>query len=263
MILAFAFSYSLYLIGGWVGGDVKIFTALGAILPSYGNFNFFPFYALVSSLLAVFPFIILYVSYNLLFVKGIYNKSKKIIIQGVYKSIKSPFIILAGYSLALSAGHPSFSIIPIFILFFLKNPGFFLSVLLSIYFFALNPVKSLVEFSLFFWLSLLFFIFTSFYSIAKKHILRETKKIEELEEGDILAKNLTKQRNKYAFKENSIFKKQDNVVLFASASGLEKKDINFLKKIGYKKVQVKKSIPFVPIFTLGMVIIFIIQTLLY
>ena len=32
---AFAFGYALWLAGGWAGGDVKLFTALGALLPVY------------------------------------------------------------------------------------------------------------------------------------------------------------------------------------------------------------------------------------
>ena len=76
-LLAFLFSYLLFIIGAWAGGDVKLFTAPGAILPSYGHFNYFPFYSFAASLLAIFPFIVLYVSYHLLFIKGIYKKSKK------------------------------------------------------------------------------------------------------------------------------------------------------------------------------------------
>ncbi len=263
MMLAFAFSYFLYLIGGWAGGDVKIFTALGAILPAYGKFNFFPFYALAASLLAIFPFILLYVSYHLLFVKGIYKKSKKIIIKAIKQSIATPFILLAGYVIASSIGYPLLSFLTIPLLYFLKKPGLILSLALTIYSFNANFYSSLIQFSLFFWMSFLTIVFFSFFEIAKKHILRETKKISELKEGDILAKNLVKQKNRHVFKENSIFKNQENVVIFAGASGLEKKDIAFLKKLGFKKIELKKSIPFVPIFTLGLIILWLIQTLLY
>jgi len=263
MILAFIFSYVLFLIGGWAGGDVKLFTALGAILPSYGNFNFFPFYSLAVSLLAIFPFIILYVAYHLLFIKGIYKKSKKILIQATKKSITAPFIILAGYFASSYFGFPILSLILIPLLYLIKKPGLVISLIIVIYSFESNFINSLIQFSLFFWMSFLTIIFFSFYEIAKKHILRETKKTSELKEGDILAKNLIKQKNRYIFKEFSLFKQQKNIVLFASASGLENKDIKFLKKEGIKKVELKKSIPFVPIFTLGLVILFFIQMLLY
>ncbi len=34
-VLGFGIGYVMYLTGGWAGGDVKLFTALGALLPSY------------------------------------------------------------------------------------------------------------------------------------------------------------------------------------------------------------------------------------
>ena len=263
MLLAFAFSYALFLIGGWAGGDVKLFTALGAILPSYGKLNFFPFYSLAAALLAVFPFIIIYVGYHLLFVKGIYKKSKKILLEAVNKSIEAPFLILSGYLFYYFTSSPLLSILVPLLLYILKKPGFIISVILTVYYFYLNFLNSFIQFSYSFWITFLALIFISFYKIAKKHILRQTIPVTKLKEGDILAKNLIKQKNKYIFKENSLLKPQKNMVLFASASGLEKKDIKLLKKLGFKKIEVKKSIPFVPIFTLGIFLLWLIQTILY
>ena len=263
MLLAFAFSYFLFLIGGWAGGDVKLFTALGAILPSYGKITFFPFYSLAAALLAVFPFIIIYVAYHLLFVKNIYKKSKKILIESAKQSVEAPFFILAGYFICSLVGLPLLSILFIPLLYFLKKEGLAFSVIITAYSFYTNFMNSFVLFSLFFWGSFLTIIFIYFYKIAKKHILRQTISVNKLKEGDILAKNLVKQKNRLVFKEFSLLKLQKNIVLFASASGLEKKDIAFLKRKGFKKVELKKSIPFIPIFTFGLVILFFIQMLLY
>lgn len=55
--IAFGIGYVLYLTGGWAGGDVKLFTAIGALLPAYEP----PFSApLYSSIYPLFPLTILF-----------------------------------------------------------------------------------------------------------------------------------------------------------------------------------------------------------
>lgn len=262
-ILCFAFAYLLYKIGVWAGGDVKLFTALGAILPTFGNFNFFPFYSLFAALVAILPFTIIYVAYHLLFVKGIYKKSKKIILLGLRRSLKSPFAVIAGYNIALLAGYSYLSFIIIPFLFWAKKPGLIASVILTAVAFYYDFAYYLNQFAGVFFISLLIFISISFFSIARKHVLRGKKSVAKLEEGDILAKNLIKEKTKHVFKEFSMFSIPKNIVISSSASGLEKKDIAKLKKLKIKRVEVKKSIPFVPVFTLGLLLLLAVQMLLY
>lgn len=54
--LGFGIGYAMYLMGGWAGGDVKLFTALGALLPTAPAIDGFPlFTAPWASLYPFFP----------------------------------------------------------------------------------------------------------------------------------------------------------------------------------------------------------------
>jgi Flp pilus assembly protein protease CpaA len=55
--IAFAIGYAMWITGGWAGGDVKLFTALGALLP---KFRFSPYPAWYSSDYPLFPLTILF-----------------------------------------------------------------------------------------------------------------------------------------------------------------------------------------------------------
>lgn len=63
--VAFGIGYALWLTGGWAGGDVKLFTALGALLPFYtppstSALPFFPITILLNSIIAMVPILIGY-----------------------------------------------------------------------------------------------------------------------------------------------------------------------------------------------------------
>ena len=69
-VLAFGIGYALWLTGGWAGGDVKLFTALGALLPAYSapraspfystDYPFFPITILFNSIIAIIPVLLVY-----------------------------------------------------------------------------------------------------------------------------------------------------------------------------------------------------------
>ena len=65
--IAFAIGYVMWLMGGWAGGDVKLFTALGALLPFYPapyveNVPYpFPITILFNSIIAILPILLVYV----------------------------------------------------------------------------------------------------------------------------------------------------------------------------------------------------------
>jgi len=71
--LSFGIAYVLWLTGGWAGGDVKFFTALGALLPVYqtpfvGSAPYpFPITILFNSVLAMLPILAVY---------GVFRKSR-------------------------------------------------------------------------------------------------------------------------------------------------------------------------------------------
>ncbi len=73
--IAFAIGYILWLTGGWAGGDVKLFTALGALLPIFKNpyasayvsapyasapYPFFPLTILFNSVILILPILLVH-----------------------------------------------------------------------------------------------------------------------------------------------------------------------------------------------------------
>ena len=64
--IAFAIGYAMWFTGGWAGGDVKLFTALGALLPFYTapyvqNVPYpFPITILFNSIIIILPILLIY-----------------------------------------------------------------------------------------------------------------------------------------------------------------------------------------------------------
>ncbi len=68
--IAFGIGYAMWLTGGWAGGDVKLFTALGALLPRFSpyydpapyssGYPLFPFTILINSVIAIIPVLLVY-----------------------------------------------------------------------------------------------------------------------------------------------------------------------------------------------------------
>ena len=64
--IAFAMGYGMWLTGGWAGGDVKLFTALGALLPFYTAPYVkdvpypFPITILFNSVILIMPILLVY-----------------------------------------------------------------------------------------------------------------------------------------------------------------------------------------------------------
>lgn len=112
----FVIGYIFWKMGAWAGGDVKLFTALAALIPFYlplVNFNLwgvefpllplypFPFTLIINSLLSILPFLLVYVLY-------IAFKSKPHLISELispFKEYKSNFLVALSI---LSAGTIAF-----------------------------------------------------------------------------------------------------------------------------------------------------------
>ena len=68
--IAFAISYAMWVTGGWAGGDVKLLTALGALLPMFSpphvpapyssSYPFFSVTILLNSVIAATPVVLVY-----------------------------------------------------------------------------------------------------------------------------------------------------------------------------------------------------------
>jgi len=67
--IAFGIGYVMWLTGGWAGGDVKLFTALGALLPFFTSPYVkdvpYPFFLtiLFNSVIAILPILLIYTAY--------------------------------------------------------------------------------------------------------------------------------------------------------------------------------------------------------
>jgi len=209
-ILAFAFSYLLYKIGAWAGGDVKLFTGLGAMLPSYGALDYFPFLVFAASFLATLPFVIVYISYFFITVKALRKEITPVLKRDLKKSAASAIPI--SLALALLAGLTAQSL---------------LASVFYAYIISFTTIFGLHSFR-----------------IAKEKILRKIMPISQLEEGMIPAENIYMGKIKVA----------DSRL----ARGLTIAEIRKLKKLK-KTLTIKLSIPFVPIITLGLIILFFLE----
>jgi hypothetical protein len=65
--ISFAIGYAMWLAGGWAGGDVKLFTALGALLPRFSSYVsapyssvYFPLTILLDGVIAIMPALLVY-----------------------------------------------------------------------------------------------------------------------------------------------------------------------------------------------------------
>lgn len=266
-VLCFVFSFILYKLGVWAGGDVKLFTGLGAMIPAYGSISYFPFFALACSLIGIFPFLLLYISYYLIKVPHVFKKSGTIFKTSLIKSIPIPFVLTTAYFLGEMVKFEYASVGIAILLFVFGKIGFFFSIAMTLLSFYPN-FGTLGFFRGSLSATALYFIAISFYTIARKYVLRETKKISDLKEGDILAENLVVENGKYLFKNPSFFNffnlnemKKIKISAF-NAGGLENKDIELIKKHGFERIELKKSLPFVPIFTTGIIIAVILEMLI-
>ncbi|KXB04175.1 hypothetical protein AKJ48_03275 [candidate division MSBL1 archaeon SCGC-AAA261O19] len=86
--IAFGIGYVMWLTGGWAGGDVKLFTALGALLPAYEapylappysvNYPLFPLTILFNGIIAAIPFLLIYVAVSRAMGRGAFYETVKI-----------------------------------------------------------------------------------------------------------------------------------------------------------------------------------------
>jgi preflagellin peptidase FlaK len=253
----FIFAYLLYTLGAWAGGDVKLFTALGALLPEYGVV-FFPFLVFGLSIMMVLPFAIIYVIYFL----TRQEKLRAIITQAyrewLPRGIYSCFALFSVYTLTSTAGLEAYSII-IFIVLVVALYRLFPYGAPIITFVAtfslLKQPDMIVHLLYFFMLSTLFFLGIASFGVARKHILREVVSIAQLKEGMIPAVDVFAQKGKAVLTEPrfGVFPK-NTVANSHRAGGLTAEEIQKLRKLGLRKLPVKKSMPFVPVMLLGIMV---------
>lgn len=266
--VCFAFAYVLYKIGVWAGGDVKLFTALGAILPQFRGTLFFPFLILAAAFIAILPFMIVYISYFMIKIK----KLRKIVglefLLSFKKSFYTPFYILAAYEISVLTGlHWLFSIIFVTGLLMIKKFALPIVIIFSVIIAYNAPIFTAKYLVSLFIISIPFYMGIASFKVAKKYVLRETVVLNKLKEGMIPAQDLVIKNKKSVFVEPtfmSLFRPPKNLVIDSrKACGFTDEDIQKLKKLKIEKIVVKKSIPLVPVMTIGIVIAAVLQMFLY
>ncbi len=262
LVLCFAFAYVLYRLGAWAGGDVKLFTGLGAVLPSYSGMLFFPFLALAASALAVFPFLVLYVlaGFRKPSVRREFLKELK---KVPVRSWLSGFILFAGITLSEWAGVPYASLVLVPAMYYTRRLNLFTVPAVFSYSFYLDPFRTLSMLSYSVLVSAAFILGTVSFRTARKTVLRRRIPAREAREGMIPAKDYwLLPDGRIITTEPSLFgpRKQVGRLLAdsRSAAGLTPEQAEEIRRLaGQGKIkwfEEKLSIPFVPVFALGILL---------
>ncbi len=217
-ILCFCFAYLFYKLGAWAGGDVKLFTALGFLIPQWNGLPFFPFIILIASIFAFIP-----VSFYLILKAMLFSKSFR---KEFRKNILS----------------------------WLRNSAI-MAIILTIFLSLFNPID-------FFRLIIFSIIFSSFLlaiRIARKELLVEKVKASELKEGMMFTHHVVRKGTHFQLIEaklSDLTKPIKNLIVNAHlARGLTPDEIKILKKSSLNLFTIKKSLPFVPLMFLGLLLI--------
>ncbi|MFC2174664.1 prepilin peptidase [archaeon] len=214
-VLAFVFAYALWRIGAWAGGDVKLFTGLGALVPLV-----FPFITFLNSVILSFPFLMLYVFAKTATAPGLRKVFKTMIFRGVKRGVA------LGAVGALIA--------------FVTNP-------------ALTPTGVSTVFASALFMTLFWEVMSYGREKALRSRIPVSKLEEGMISAELLYldKGKLKKFTPTIVQKLILFEPKKTIASFYQAAGLEKKDIAALKRHGVKSLLVRESMPMVPVLFLG------------
>ena len=208
----FGFAWLLWKIGVWAGGDVKLFTGLAALNPTnlfilglmwapFGGLSapvqlpIFPISLFIFSVFAMLPY------GSLISAHGIWKRKEersKLWADAKQRAVHTFQLSLAivGFSWILTSfGITTWALLPILIVFGLIKNGKARTIVAVVLFAWATynaAAESVSQFVLLFVLFFGLYLLIKLYSVSKT-ILREKKKIINLEEGDIPAETLMEQ----------------------------------------------------------------------
>ncbi|HEX7467626.1 MAG TPA: A24 family peptidase C-terminal domain-containing protein [Methanobacterium sp.] len=297
----FALGYLFWKIGAWAGGDVKLFTAIAALLPFYPlsftytffNVQFpmfagypFPFTLIINSILAMLPFLLIYVIYIAL-------KSKKYLIGKLLKPVKDyrknmvlTVVITSAITITIfiTPYLPYQIIIISLILIYLltlvisKLPNFLKAIIvLVVVVFALyeNIEASLIGIIVLFLSITLMGVIKELIINVSREALQDDYQIQDLKEGMISAYNLYEREGKVYVDDKGFFQRfresfdsgdisrltapRGKVLISSLAAGLTQNDLDLLKKLSKEgkigeTFRTKKGVPFAPSIFIGLLI---------
>lgn len=229
----FVLGYIFWKFGAWAGGDVKLFTALAALLPFYPlvlNYNVFgvefpinatygfPFTLIINSLLSILPFLLIYILVIAVRRKPHLLDELLMPVKEYRKNIVLTLVITSAVTLTVLI-YPYLpyqiiilSLILIYLLTFVisKLPNMFKALVISILIvFALYTniyltISSVIV--LFISLTVIGIIRKLLTSVNKK-ALQDDYEIDDLKEGMILAYNMYEQDNEVYIDNKGFFEK--------------------------------------------------------
>ncbi|KXA94247.1 hypothetical protein AKJ65_04980 [candidate division MSBL1 archaeon SCGC-AAA259E19] len=221
--IAFTLAYGFWYVGGWAGGDVKLYTALGALLAGYEASSLEilpwgygisymeapyppPFTVLFNGVICLAPVLIAYVLIKSVRTPGIGGEIVQPVRESVPEILVVPFVIVGGSALGweltalLGFGQlASFALAILIILPIFRLPLKFEAPLavgltcLGIYLYSLSALKFL---GMTFVVALAIRLVFSSIKVIDRRILQEKISIGELEEGMIPAETIYEEDGK-------------------------------------------------------------------
>ncbi len=229
----FVLGYLFWKMGAWAGGDVKLFTALAALLaiypplfnysilnyqmPVYGYYPF-PFTLIINSILSMLPFLLIYVIYIAIKFKPHLLKELIAPVRNYKKNFLMTLVIssAAYITLFITPYIPFQNILISLILIFIfsliinKLPLIVKSVLVAIItFIALyqNLLVTLTGIIILFIILILTEIIRALLTKVNKEALQDDYKIDDLKEGMIPAYSLYQMDDEVYYDDKGIFQK--------------------------------------------------------
>lgn len=288
----FAICYFFYWIGAWSGGDVKLLTALAALVPYRYSITDvtvtapypFPFTIIINSIISLLPYLMFYTTYI------VFKEKKHLVnelldpIRNYKKILVTSIVLVASINFAKFFTHIYlYSIVLTVIFTFLiflfisKLQKYIkLAVILSITFLILfiHPYNNFISIISIFITLLIFSFLLNFFTRIVTEALRDDVKVEDLKEGMILAYDLVEKNGKIFFDSKPLKEKikeclrvgnigpiinPGRILIKSMAAGLSEKDIKLLEKLVKEKklenkIKIKKGIPFGPAIFIGFLI---------
>lgn len=244
--LAFACTYALWRLGAIAGGDVKLLTALAALIPAYPpGYPVFFAIVLANGILAAAPYFFAYVA-----ARALVRFRKEFLGKLAANAKGSLASALAAVSAFLFFGGGIYGTAASLLLAFSASRLWQVA-LVAVPVVALGPGKAvpvvLGSLSIAIAYSLVFSVLS-----MRKKVLRKSVKIGKAREGMILSESYVRKGGRLVpMGMWELLRSKPEIAIRARAAGLEKKDIALLRKHGITEISVKESIPMVPVILLG------------
>ncbi|WP_048190737.1 A24 family peptidase C-terminal domain-containing protein [Methanobacterium sp. SMA-27] len=304
--IIFILGYVFWKMGAWAGGDVKLFTGLAALIPFYaipfyptlvsyqilglqfplvGTYPF-PFTLIVNSILAILPFLLIYVIYIAVKTKPYLIGELLSPIKEYKKNIVLTMVVISAVTITFTLTKQldiqiilvSLILISLLSLIISKIPNTIKAVLLSlvtVYALITNLYVTLTGIVIIFISIVLIEIIKKLLTSVSKEALQDDYNIEDLKEGMISTYNIYEKDNEIVIGDKSFTTRikeaintgdlslinppRGKVIISSMAAGLTQEDINLLKELNIKNkisntLKIKKGVPFAPSILIGLII---------